>query len=80
MLILMRLSRPKCWSHLSNESAAGYPCLFVVDSRSTAIVTALVAHHRDPFDRILIAQAQTEEITLLTQDALITQYPISTIW
>lgn len=40
----------------------------------------LPAHHRDPFDRILIAQAQTEDLTLLTQDALITQYAIRTLW
>ncbi|MBA3869404.1 MAG: type II toxin-antitoxin system VapC family toxin [Anaerolineae bacterium] len=40
----------------------------------------LPAHHRDPFDRILIAQAQVESLTLLTQDTLITQYPIVTIW
>ena len=40
----------------------------------------LPAHHRDPFDRILIAQAQVEAFTLLTQDALITQYPVSTLW
>ena len=40
----------------------------------------LPAHHRDPFDRILIAQAQTEAFTLLTQDALITQYPVGTLW
>jgi PIN domain nuclease of toxin-antitoxin system len=31
--------------------------------------------HKDPFDRILIAQATVEGITLLTADAVITRYP-----
>lgn len=31
--------------------------------------------HRDPFDRMLIAQAQAEQLTLLTQDEQILQYP-----
>lgn len=31
--------------------------------------------HRDPFDRILVAQATVEGITLLTSDALLAQYP-----
>jgi PIN domain nuclease of toxin-antitoxin system len=31
--------------------------------------------HRDPFDRILVAQATVEGITLLTIDALVSQYP-----
>jgi PIN domain nuclease of toxin-antitoxin system len=31
--------------------------------------------HKDPFDRILIAQATVEGITLLTTDPLVTQYP-----
>lgn len=31
--------------------------------------------HRDPFDRILIAQAHTEHLTLLTHDTTIARYP-----
>ena len=36
--------------------------------------------HRDPFDRMLVSQAVVNGLTLLTPDALITQYPIRTIW
>jgi len=43
-------------------------------------LTALPQLHRDPFDRLLIAQAQAEGMTLLTADANIQQYPISTLW
>lgn len=36
----------------------------------------LPVHHRDPFDRILVAQAQTEGMTLLTRDKWIPQYDV----
>ncbi len=35
--------------------------------------------HRDPFDRMLIAQALTEKLTLVTRDGLIRKYDVSTI-
>ncbi len=37
-------------------------------------------HHRDPFDRMLIAQVQQENLTLVTQDDLIRQYQVAWIW
>lgn len=43
-------------------------------------VSQLPDYHRDPFDRIIIAQSQVEQIPILTLDNLIAQYPISTIW
>lgn len=41
-------------------------------------VAKLPLHHRDPFDRMLVAQAQIEEATLLTVDRLIKQYDVRT--
>ncbi len=38
-------------------------------------VGGLPALHKDPFDRILVAQAMVEGITLLTSDPLVGQYP-----
>ncbi|MDN5850280.1 MAG: type II toxin-antitoxin system VapC family toxin [Nitrococcus sp.] len=40
---------------------------------------ALPPHHRDPFDRVLIAQAQAEGMTLLTDDRQIKQYIVRTL-
>lgn len=37
-------------------------------------------HHRDPFDRLLAAQAQVEEATLLTRDVAFEPYAVSTLW
>ncbi len=39
----------------------------------------LSLHHRDPFDRMLIAQAIVEGATIVTRDALIPQYGVPTI-
>jgi len=42
-------------------------------------VAALPAHHRDPFDRLLIAQAQLDDLSILTADPLFTAYDVVTI-
>jgi PIN domain nuclease of toxin-antitoxin system len=36
--------------------------------------------HRDPFDRMLVAQAKSEELAILTADRKVAQYPVDTIW
>lgn len=43
-------------------------------------ITKLPLIHRDPFDRLLISQAQHEGLTLVTRDAFIQQYGIRTLW
>jgi PIN domain nuclease of toxin-antitoxin system len=40
----------------------------------------LPLHHRDPFDRLLIAQAKTEHLTLITNDPAIAQYDVARVW
>jgi PIN domain nuclease of toxin-antitoxin system len=40
----------------------------------------LPAHHRDPFDRILVAQAIQEGAPIVSADPLVAQYPIQVIW
>ncbi len=40
----------------------------------------LPPHHADPFDRLLVAQAQVESMTLLTADPQILVYDVETIW
>ena len=40
----------------------------------------LPPHHRDPFDRLLVAQAVAEGCTIATPDPLIRRYPVATVW
>jgi len=35
--------------------------------------------HRDPFDRLLVAQARVERLTILTRDPIISQYDVTTL-
>lgn len=43
-------------------------------------VAALPLHHRDPFDRLLIAQASVEGMTLITADRAFEQYSVPILW
>jgi PIN domain nuclease of toxin-antitoxin system len=40
----------------------------------------LPLHHRDPFDRMLIAQARVENVPLISGDPVFEQYSISRLW
>jgi len=46
-----------------------------IGSEHAVAIDSLPAIHKDPFDRILVAQATVEGITLLTVDSLVAQYP-----
>lgn len=52
----------------------GYSELPVTSEHAVAI-EGLPPIHKDPFDRMLVAQATVEGITLLTADSLVAQYP-----
>jgi len=43
-------------------------------------VHTLPDHHRDPFDRLLVAQSQLEKMPILTGDAQIGRYAVTVIW
>lgn len=43
-------------------------------------VRELPAHHRDPFDRMLIAQALTEHVPVITTDSRLTEYGVEIRW
>ena len=51
-----------------------------LDNKSIFHLTGLPTFHRDPFDRMLICQAIEHDLTLLTSDELIIQYPVKTAW
>ena len=50
-----------------------------IDSNHALAVASLPLHHRDPFDRILIAQAQHESIALVTADINLMAYDLEVI-
>ncbi len=54
--------------------------LLPVTARHGDRVGTLPMHHRDPFDRLLIAQAEVDGLTLATGDTEIARYEIQTLW
>jgi PIN domain nuclease of toxin-antitoxin system len=43
-------------------------------------IQKLPQYHRDPFDRLLVAQAELEDLPILTADPQVAQYAVRTIW
>ncbi|MGD9751609.1 MAG: type II toxin-antitoxin system VapC family toxin [Acidimicrobiia bacterium] len=58
---------------------AGGFLLLDVTARHAEQAPRLPLHHRDPFDRMLIAQAQLEALTLVTADRSFDAYQVTTI-
>ena len=50
----------------------------ITDSHALA-AAALPPHHRDPFDRVLVAQARLEGLTLVTADVVLQAYDVHTV-
>jgi PIN domain nuclease of toxin-antitoxin system len=55
--------------------ASGFEQLSI-SVRHAALAPTLPAHHRDPFDRMLIAQATLESLTLVTADGALKSYEV----
>lgn len=51
-----------------------------LDEKAVFHLSRLPNHHRDPFDRMLICQAIAHDLTVLTSDKMIMQYPVATVW
>ncbi|MBD2242088.1 type II toxin-antitoxin system VapC family toxin [Nostoc sp. FACHB-888] len=45
-----------------------------------AAIVTLPFHHKDPFDRLLVAQALTEKIPIISVDAALDNYPVTRYW
>ena len=69
---------PRTWF----ESQVATWGLSTIGLRRTDIyrVTELPTHHRDPFDRLLVAQALDRGFTIVTPDEAIAIYPVATLW
>lgn len=48
--------------------------------KHTAALTNLPFHHRDPFDRLMIAQVMVEQMPIVSGDVVFDAYPVTRIW
>jgi PIN domain nuclease of toxin-antitoxin system len=54
--------------------------LLNIDLKHVYGLNTLLPHHKDPFDRLLIAQAIEEQLILLSDDNIIRRYPVPILW
>ena len=73
------LKRPPSEFIPSARTAYGIQSLPLMEEE--ALQAGFLPHiHGDPFDRMLVSQAITHNLTILTPDPMITQYPVQTLW
>lgn len=51
-----------------------------IEPKHTALLTTMPLHHRDPFDRLLVAQALVESIALVSNDLALDAYGTNRLW
>ena len=54
--------------------------LLNISFEHTQKIISLPLHHRDPFDRMIIAQSITENLTVISKDKNFSLYPIKLLW
>jgi PIN domain nuclease of toxin-antitoxin system len=75
----MSLPQP-AGSFLTSELADSGVQILPITLDHVLRVESLDLHHRDPFDRILVAQSIEENLPVLTADPLFKHYPVEVIW
>jgi len=51
-----------------------------IELKDIDLLSKLPPHHRDPFDRMLVAQALRGDFTLVTKDSIVSSYGAPTLW
>ena len=65
---------------VSEQLAANGFVLLNIELRHAAKLEKLPFHHRDPFDRLLIAQAISEKLTIVSADSIFSRYNVKLLW
>ena len=74
-----RLNMP--YSEFVSSAIALYNLIVLpIEPRHTAVIAELPSHHRDPFDRLIIAQAIVEQLTIVSADKAFDAYAITRLW
>ncbi len=75
----LRLAKP-IEQFVTEQLAENGFTLLSVELRHTAKIEKLPFHHRDPFDRLLIAQAMLEKLVIISADKIFSAYGIKRLW
>lgn len=74
--LILPVEQDYYWTQLHALNATLLP----VEARHCFALFPMELHHKDPFDRLLIAQAKADNLTILTQDRAFAAYKIPTLW
>jgi PIN domain nuclease of toxin-antitoxin system len=66
--------------YIPEQMAANDFKLLPISFSHTCKVETLPLHHRDPFDRLLVVQAMTEKMAIISADTSLNDYHISRVW
>jgi PIN domain nuclease of toxin-antitoxin system len=75
-----RLSLTKTLHEIAEELTRLEVVILAVELSDAFAVEQLPLHHRDPFDRLLITQAQTRGFAILSRDNAFKAYPVQLEW
>jgi PIN domain nuclease of toxin-antitoxin system len=75
---LLTVGNPVEWWSRAVELLGG--TILAVQVAHISALSGLPDIHKDPFDRLLIAQASKEGLILLTSDEIVGRYPVKTLW
>jgi PIN domain nuclease of toxin-antitoxin system len=79
-LSIGKLSLNKDYETIGVEVESSDITLLPISFADTAQVRKLPLHHRDPFDRILVAQAMNNYLVIVSQDIQLDAYCIERLW
>lgn len=77
--IKRRLGKLRFSAPISESCLAAGFGLLPVSAQHAEVAGALDLHHRDPFDRMLVAQAQIEQMAIMTVDPVFDAYDVATV-
>jgi PIN domain nuclease of toxin-antitoxin system len=75
----LRLGEPAT-TFLPRELATNHFSLLRIELAHATLVETLPPHHKDPFDRLLVAQAVIEKLPLVSADDLFDEYGVTRLW
>ncbi|MBW4621201.1 MAG: type II toxin-antitoxin system VapC family toxin [Cyanosarcina radialis HA8281-LM2] len=79
-LSIGKLSLQRSYETVGNELESSDILLLPISFTDTLQVRNLPLHHRDPFDRMLIAQAMNRSLVLISQDTQFDAYSVQRLW
>jgi PIN domain nuclease of toxin-antitoxin system len=72
---------PRAYEEFVDHAVQGHGfALLPIAARHAAVLAGLPFHHRDPFDRLLAAQAIAEDVALVSIDAAFDAYGVRRLW